>query len=246
MRTAVLLACAVCVVTLASPVHAQTPAANNGRIEAVVLDAQGLPILGAQVTATLRDANLSRTVASSSERFSLDGLTPGVYTVRISAPGFQVQDVKVDLTLQTTQSIEVRLNVGGLTEQLVVTPARSEQRVADVPASVSLVTNEQIAAVAGRRGRRRAAAGADVQPVPPHQQPRGEPDGAGRVAARHRPERRQPHARAARRHPVQRSVRRLGVLDPRADDERRSHRGHRRRRPRASTATTRWAASSTS
>ena len=66
-------------------------------------------------------------------------------------------------------------------------------------------------AVARRRRRRRAAAGADVQPVPPHQQHRRQPDGAGRVAARRRPERRQPHARAARRHPVQRSVRRLGA-----------------------------------
>ena len=54
-------------------------------------------------------------------------------------------------------------------------------------------------------------------------------DRAGRVAARHRPERRQPHAGAARRRAVQRSVRRLGLLDARAARERRSHRGCRRR-----------------
>ena len=84
-------------------------------------------------------------------------------------------------------------------------------------------------AISRGRRRRRAAAGADVQPVPADQQHRGEPDGAGRLAARHRAERREPHARAARRRSVQRSVRRLGLLDARADDERRAHRDHRRR-----------------
>ena len=38
----------------------------------------------------------------------------------------------------------MRLRIAGPTEQLVVTPTRSEQRVADVPASISVVTNDQI------------------------------------------------------------------------------------------------------
>ena len=84
-------------------------------------------------------------------------------------------------------------------------------------------------ALARRRRRRRAAADSDVQPVPPHQQPVVASDRAGRVAARHRAERRQPHAGAARRRAVQRSVRRLGVLDARAARGRRSHRGRRQR-----------------
>ena len=59
------------------------------------------------------------------------------------------------------------------------------------------------------------------------QQPGRAADDAGRVAARDRPERPEPHARAARRRAVQRSVRRLGLLDPRAARQRRSHRDHR-------------------
>ena len=82
--------------------------------------------------------------------------------------------------------------------------------------------------LAGRRGRRCAAADSDVQPVPAHEQPGVASDRAGRVAARHRPERRQPHAGAARQRAVQRSVRRLGVLDARAARRGRPHRsrGH--------------------
>ena len=128
---------------LVSPVQAQSQP-DTRSIEITVLDIQGLPVLGAQVTALEHTANLSRTATSSTERFRLDGLAAGAYTVRVSARGFQVQDVAVDLRNGTTQQIEVRLKPAGITEQVVVTPTRSEQRVADVPASVSIVTTEQI------------------------------------------------------------------------------------------------------
>jgi len=129
---------------ITSPALAQTSAPDSRRVDVTVLDAQGLPIIGAQVTATLPAANLSRTASSSSERFTLDGLVPGLYTLRISATGFQVQEIQVDLTTQPAQTAEVRLRPAGITEQLVVTPTGTERRIADVPASVSVLTNDQI------------------------------------------------------------------------------------------------------
>ena len=141
MKNSALLALAVWLATLA-PVFAQTP--SDRRIEATVLDVQGLPVIGAQVTATLPAGNLRRAATSSNERFAIEGLAPGVYTLRVAAPGFQVEDISVDLTAQTSQTVEVRLRPAGPTEQLVVTATRSEQRIADVPASVNVVTHEQI------------------------------------------------------------------------------------------------------
>src|SRR5688572_28743108 len=143
MKNSGLFVFAVWITTMASPALAQTPAADR-RIDVTVIDEQGLAVFGARVTATQRAANLSRTASSSNERFTMAGLTPGVYTVRVSASGFQVQDVSVDVTTQTSQTIEVRLRPAGPTEQLVVTATRSEQRIADVPASVYVVTHEQI------------------------------------------------------------------------------------------------------
>ena len=128
--------------TMASPARAQAPA--DHRIDVTVLDSQGLPIFGAQVTAMLPAVNISRTAASATEQFSLDRLAPGVYTVRVSAPGFQRQDITVDVTAQTLQAIEVRLRAAGPTEQVVVSATRSEQRIVDVPASVNVVTSTQI------------------------------------------------------------------------------------------------------
>ena len=61
MKNSALLLFVVWLATLASPVLAQTPAADR-RIDVTVLDEQGLAVVGAQVTATLRAGNLSRTV----------------------------------------------------------------------------------------------------------------------------------------------------------------------------------------
>jgi len=143
MRRTALLAMVVWFAMLTSPAAAQTPGADARRIDVTVLDAQGLPIVGAHVTARLPAANLSRTASSATERFTLEGLAPSVYTVRVSAAGFQMQEVKADLTVQS-QAVEVRLRLAGINEQIVVTATRSEQRVADVPASVNVVTSEQI------------------------------------------------------------------------------------------------------
>jgi outer membrane receptor protein involved in Fe transport len=142
MRISALLAFAVCLAVVAPPALAQTPAADR-RIDVSVVDEQGLPIIGAQVTATLPAGNLRRAALRVNERFTLEGLTPGVYTVRVSANGFQMQDVPVDVTTEMVQTVEVRLRPG-YTEQLVVTATRSEQRLADVPASINVVTSENI------------------------------------------------------------------------------------------------------
>src|SRR5436190_7215705 len=128
---------------LVSPVLAQTPAADR-RIDVTVLDEQGLAVVGARVTATLRTANISRTASSANERFSLAGLMPGSYTLRVSASGFQVQDVTVDVTTEMIQTVKVRLKPAGYAEQLVVTATRSEQVITNVPASINIVSNEQI------------------------------------------------------------------------------------------------------
>src|SRR5918995_462998 len=142
MKTSALLALGVWIATLASPALAQ-PTADR-RIDATVLDTQGLPIVGAQVIATLPSANLRRTATSANERFTIEGLAPGIYTLRVSASGFQTQDISVDLTTQTSHTVEVRLRPGGIVEQLTVTATRSEQRIADVPASINIVSSEQI------------------------------------------------------------------------------------------------------
>jgi outer membrane receptor protein involved in Fe transport len=136
----------------AAPTAAQTPAPpspvsplnNDRRVEGTVVDAQGLPIVGAQITLVRPQANISKSATSSTDRFRFDGLAPGVYTLRVTATGFQMQQMSIDLRTDMARTIDLRLQPAGITEQMVVTATRSEQRVADVPASVDVVTSEQI------------------------------------------------------------------------------------------------------
>jgi outer membrane receptor protein involved in Fe transport len=112
----------------------------------MVVDQQGLPVTGARIMLTQRQGSLSRSTLSSTERFRLEGLVPALYDVRVEAAGFEPQSLTVDLRTDPTAVLEVRLEPGRLTEQVIVTAARTEQRLADVAASVSVLTNEEIEA----------------------------------------------------------------------------------------------------
>jgi len=136
------LIAAVCVAA-ALPARAQSPETAR-RIDGTVVDAQGLAVVGAQITLTQAQANLTRTATSSTERFHFDNLSPGAYTLRVTATGFQQQQLQIDLNTDSGRTVEVRLEPARVTEQTVVTATRSEQRIADVPASVNVVTSEQI------------------------------------------------------------------------------------------------------
>ena len=213
-------------------------------VSGVVRDSSGQVVPGATVIARFVNGSEQQTVSGPDGRFGLPLAAPGEVVLVVRAPSFS--ELKRTLPAGATTEIDVVLSPA------IPVGNRHGDRIAHGTAAGRRAGQRHRAQagrhppLAGRGGRRCAAADPDVQPVPAHEQPGVASDGAGRVAARHRPERRQPHARAARRRAVQRPVRRLGVLDPRAAGRCRSHRSRRRRRAPASTATTRWAASSTS
>jgi hypothetical protein len=95
---------------------------NLGRILGAITDQTGGVIAGANVTVIDEGRGVSRPLVSDGAgEYAAPGLTPGTYTVRAEAPGFQVaehkgiavgvgEDSRVDLTLQPgaqTQTITV-------------------------------------------------------------------------------------------------------------------------------------------
>lgn len=133
------------VVALASPLRAQTGGQSGDRsVEGTVLDQQGLAVSGAQIDVTDQQGSVRRSAVSSTDRFRIDGLVPAIYDVRVEAKGFAPKITTVDLRTQTVGTVEIRLEPQRITEQVIVTPTRSEQRLGDVPASVNIVTSEQI------------------------------------------------------------------------------------------------------
>ncbi len=115
--------------------------AADRQIQVRVLDQQGLPVAGALVTATPGTA--TRT-ADSSGIAAFDGLAAAVYELRVQAAGFTTETMTVDLRSGSATGLDVRLEAAGIAEQVVVTATRSARPMNDIPASVSVVTREEI------------------------------------------------------------------------------------------------------
>jgi hypothetical protein len=104
---------------------AQAQLAGLATIQGTVTDSSGAVIPGAQITATKLDTNaVSSQVATGAGFFSLAGVEPGVYTVRVTSAGFSPfvqQNVRVD-ALQIL-GLNVKLTPGGVDQTVTVTTA---------------------------------------------------------------------------------------------------------------------------
>src|SRR6267143_3637839 len=97
---------------VAGPVSAQTPTAS---IVGTVLDPQGLPVEGANVTLTNQGTNYTyNTTTSSTGAFQFARIDSGVYRVTVTAAGFRlsvVENTKTDAA--TNYSVPpIKLEVG--------------------------------------------------------------------------------------------------------------------------------------
>ncbi len=110
-------------------------------VTGVVTDTSGGTISGATVTVQTATGAGQQTVTGPDGRFAFD-LVPEGATLVVRAGGFG--EMKQPFT--GSAEITIVLAPAGLLETVVVTPTRSEQRLGDLPASVSLLTRERIEA----------------------------------------------------------------------------------------------------
>src|SRR5215471_10107820 len=114
MRTCLFMVGLLCV-SLA-PLSGQTV----GEITGEVRDASGANAPDAAITATNMATNVARsTVTNSAGVYSFPGLTPGVYSVKATAQGFQTV-VKNDIQLQVQQTarVDFTLQIGQSTQTI--------------------------------------------------------------------------------------------------------------------------------
>src|SRR5436189_541132 len=112
-----------CVLTAAS-LFAQSSTGTATMIGAVS-DSTGSVVPGAKVTVTNKDAGFVFTSVSTAEgTWYIPNLNPGNYQLRIEAAGFKTY-VQDGISLRTAEQprIDVRLEVGSLTESVMVTGA---------------------------------------------------------------------------------------------------------------------------
>jgi len=95
---------------------------TTGGIVGMVRDESAAVVPGASISVTNKATGAQRT-ALSSERgdFSIPGLLPALYDLRVEMPGFRAYMVQgLELKINQVARLEVRLGVGQLTESVTV------------------------------------------------------------------------------------------------------------------------------
>jgi len=128
---------------VAGPASAQTPTAS---IVGTVLDPQGLPVEGANVTLTNQGTNYAyNTTTSSTGAFQFSSIDSGLYRVSVSTPNFReavVANIKMDAS--TSYSVPpIKLEVGPSKETITVEAGAEVVNTTDTEVS-STVEKKQI------------------------------------------------------------------------------------------------------
>jgi hypothetical protein len=132
---------AIAVLAVSAQAYAQTP---TGGISGTVTDATGAVIRGAAVSIVNTDTRQLRTLATSDDgRFTAAALSPGSYQIAIESFGFKRLDRAVTVEAGTTTLIDVRVELGEVTQSVTVSrPASLIRR--DHHQVGGMVTREQI------------------------------------------------------------------------------------------------------
>ena len=120
--------------------------AQNHRsvIRGLVEDQSGASIAAAEVTVVNEATNETRTVgASENGAFAIAELSPGTWNVTISAPGHKTHVQRVTLEVNQEHRVDVRLEIGALTDRVEVTAPVVHVRRGS-PAVGTVVDNRQI------------------------------------------------------------------------------------------------------
>ena len=94
----------------------------QGALDGNVTDASQAAVAGAKVEATNPQTNFTReTLTNSAGVYSLPTLPPGIYTITVSASGFQTYtQTGVTVEINNITRVNVALRVGQLTESVTV------------------------------------------------------------------------------------------------------------------------------
>jgi len=112
-----------------------------GSLVGTVEDQSGAVVSGAAVTLTNRSTGLVREAKTAGDgRYTITNLLPGSYEIKVSAPGFRTfTRTGVDITINTVTRVDVKLELGQVTEQVTVVGAVAALQTdkADVRAEVT-------------------------------------------------------------------------------------------------------------
>ncbi len=113
----------------------------GGSITGVVQDASGAVVAGASITVHTSEGD-RKAVSGTDGRFLVESPAPGTVTIIVRAPGFAEKTQQTETS--AASNLTVVLEPAALREDITVTAARTEQRLSDVSASVSVLRADDI------------------------------------------------------------------------------------------------------
>src|SRR5580693_2179195 len=117
---------------------------GNGSIQGSVTDPSGAVVSGAKITITEKSKGVASIRTSDSKgSYTSGSLIPGVYSVRVEAPGFKTTEVPVTVQVDNTATANVKLEVGQ-TSQVVEVEASSVSVNTEQPTVQGVITENQI------------------------------------------------------------------------------------------------------
>jgi len=135
----------LCSFALAISIAGASQVPQGGMLSGQITDQTDFALGGVQIRLRGLATAVVRTSRSGQDgSFSIQNLPPDSYQVRLKAPGFREHVEVVALGENQTLNLNIRLRVALLPETIIVTPTRSEQRVGDLAASVSVLNKDQI------------------------------------------------------------------------------------------------------
>src|SRR5262252_5130051 len=144
------LVCGICALAIGSVgLYAQNPASIAGK----VLDPDAKVVASAAVIVRNESTNEIRTtVTDGVGHFSVTGLTPGLYTVEVAVPGFEiVRRAGVQASTGASEELSINLTVANISETVTVSTALPAAAVAapsqgslTARSAESLISNEYI------------------------------------------------------------------------------------------------------
>jgi hypothetical protein len=141
----ILLTLALAITFLLSSLLFSQTNVGNGSIQGSVTDPSGAVVSGAKVTITEKSKGVASIRTSDSKgSYTSGSLIPGVYSVRVEAPGFKTTEVPVTVQVDNTATANVKLEVGQ-TSQVVEVEASSVSVNTEQPTVQGVITENQIA-----------------------------------------------------------------------------------------------------
>ncbi len=118
--------------------------AQTGEIRGSVKDTAGNAVAGVKAELLLGGIVVRTLIATDDGELTIDGLKPGTYKIAVSANGFGTVLREIVVGDAAVPSIDIVLPVGGVSETVSVTAARTQVSATDTAAAVSVVGRQQI------------------------------------------------------------------------------------------------------